>query len=162
MRKFRPNSWAIEPTLLRLVIVLGLVSGVIACQLQENEGQKRVKYFLKDPASAEFRGAQMFKQQDGDQVYCGEVNSKNGYGALSGFSKYVVIGNAVFLEDDGQFIYKEQEEKDLGGTLTARITIQIAKLNAENRNLENRINRVITNSKSYSYSAIDVAWERCK
>ena len=154
MRKFRPNSWAIEPILLRLVIVLGLLSGVIACQLQENEGQNRVRHFLKDPASAEFRGTQMFKQQDGDQVYCGEVNSKNGYGAFSGFSKFVVIGHAVFLGNDGQFIFKEQE-KDLGETLVARLTIQTAKLSAENRNLS-------INSKSYSYSAIDVAWERCK
>jgi|GEM_PF-1746066 len=50
----------------------------------------KVQNILKDPDSAEFK----------EQIYnCGLVNAKNSFGAYTGFKKYIVIGDQVFLED---------------------------------------------------------------
>lgn len=40
---------------------------------------------LRDPASAQFRKMVRLVSDAGDEAYCGEVNSKNGYGGYVGF-----------------------------------------------------------------------------
>lgn len=55
-------------------------------------GRERVKSLLKDPSSAEFRN---------EVAFCGEVNSKNSFGAYTGFQKYIAANdNAVMLEEN--------------------------------------------------------------
>ena len=54
--------------------------------------QYLVRNSLKDPDSAEF------KNQDGQ---CGEVNSKNGFGGYTGFTRYIVVNeNLIALEGE--------------------------------------------------------------
>lgn len=56
-----------------------------------------VRASLKDPDSAEFRNI---------RGICGEVNSKNGFGGMSGFKRYV--GNSEIVAIDGENIDSEQ------------------------------------------------------
>ena len=50
---------------------------------------------LRDPSSAQFR--EIFGTED---TYCGEVNGKNGFGAYSGFRKFVYRDGSVLFEPD--------------------------------------------------------------
>lgn len=51
-----------------------------------------VKSYLKDPDSAQFRSQQGF---------CGEVNSKNSFGAYTGFKKFIAADkNMIVMEGD--------------------------------------------------------------
>lgn len=59
----------------------------------------RVRNQLKDPKSAEFRNMRFVTHQ-GTPAACGEVNSKNSYGGMSGFQRFVASGgNIVLLEE---------------------------------------------------------------
>ncbi len=53
---------------------------------------------LKDPGSAQFRNV-FFSRADGTPVVCGEVNSKNSFGAYGGYQRFVASGeDLAFLE----------------------------------------------------------------
>ena len=43
---------------------------------------------MKDPASAQFREGRSYVLNNGDRVFCGEVNAKNSYGGYTGFTPY--------------------------------------------------------------------------
>jgi len=58
----------------------------------------KVRAALKDPDSAQFRGA-FFSESGGVKVVCGEVNSKNSFGGMSGFQRFIAGGDLVFLEE---------------------------------------------------------------
>jgi hypothetical protein len=45
--------------------------------------------YLRDPASAQWRGVYIAHGADGKTRVCGEVNSKNGYGGYAGFQPFV-------------------------------------------------------------------------
>lgn len=55
-------------------------------------GRERVTVLLKDPDSAKFRN---------EISFCGEVNSKNGFGAYTGYTRYIGAGESMTLLDDG-------------------------------------------------------------
>lgn len=58
-----------------------------------------VASLLKDPGSAEFRNDRLGSFQ-GRALVCGEVNSKNGFGGMVGFQRYVSNGgDATVLEE---------------------------------------------------------------
>lgn len=57
-------------------------------------------YSFKDPYSANFRNVRLVDYADG-KVVCGEVNSKNAYGAYIGYSPFVasVVGAESYQRD---------------------------------------------------------------
>lgn len=61
-----------------------------------------VRNRLKDPGSAEFKNVQ-YSNAGGTHVACGQVNSKNSFGAYSGYQRFVAAGEQlVFFENDAQ------------------------------------------------------------
>jgi hypothetical protein len=60
--------------------------------------QERVKKRLKDPGSAQFRKERVYYAIA--PIVCGEVNSKNSFGAYSGFERFVSGGTLQVLESD--------------------------------------------------------------
>ncbi len=55
-------------------------------------GRERVQSILKDPGSAEFRN---------EVAFCGEVNSKNSFGAYTGFKRYIAASDSlIIMEND--------------------------------------------------------------
>ena len=62
------------------------------------EMQERVRHNLKDSRSAEFRNVH-FSDRSGAPVVCGEVNSKNSFGGMSGFQRFVAAGDVQALEE---------------------------------------------------------------
>ncbi|UOA08117.1 hypothetical protein [Methylobacter sp. S3L5C] len=48
-----------------------------------------LKHYLKDVDSAKFRDVFISRIESGYPVVCGEVNSKNSYGAYSGFTRFI-------------------------------------------------------------------------
>ncbi|MCD9005185.1 hypothetical protein LDO31_02850 [Luteimonas sp. XNQY3] len=62
------------------------------------EMQRRVQRNLKDPASAEFRNVHLSKKS-GAPVVCGEVNSKNSFGGMGGYQRFVSAGDIQALEE---------------------------------------------------------------
>lgn len=57
----------------------------------ELEVRAHVRTLLKDGGSAEFRN---------QQKMCGEVNSKNSFGAYTGFTKYIVTQDKTYFEEE--------------------------------------------------------------
>lgn len=128
------------------VIGAGLIiMFVSACSLFESEDETRVRYLLKDASSAEFRNQRVgrFSEADNGKVYCGEVNSKNSFGAMVGFTRYVVIGNAVLVGSESGVYARGNKSRDkaerLLDDLSARVTIERleakARVNATNLQL---------------------------
>jgi len=68
----------------------------IVVQKLQREAEHTVARMLKDPDSAKFRDVRVVVW-DGSNAVCGEVNGRNGYGAYSGFSKFVAAGGRAFL-----------------------------------------------------------------
>ena len=102
--KLSSQKWATIITLSLFFGVLGLVMYSFYSGKEERDlrhqarnefysevtkAQTAVERILKDPDSAQFR----------DQIYnCGQVNSKNWFGAYMGYKRYIVADNQVFLE----------------------------------------------------------------
>ena len=67
---------------------------------------------LRDTSSAKFRDVFLQKTvgRDGNEhvSLCGEVNSKNGYGGMSGFHKFMLIGDKVWVGGPGQIINADE------------------------------------------------------
>ncbi|WP_128106544.1 hypothetical protein [Azoarcus sp. DN11] len=156
------------------VIGVGLIiMFVSACSLFESEDETRVRYLLKDPSSAEFRNQRTgeFSEADNEKVYCGEVNSKNSFGAMVGFTQYVVIGNAVLVgSESGVFASGEKSRDEIERKIdnfSARLTIEKfeseARINAANLQLM-ALNLIPHNkylsAESIPTTALAVAWKK--
>lgn len=67
---------------------------------------------LRDTSSAKFRSVFLQKSigKDGKEYVsvCGEVNSKNGYGGMSGFHKFMLVGDSVYVGGPGQIINADE------------------------------------------------------
>jgi len=55
---------------------------------------------LKDPESAKITEVHV-GHLDGKPVVCGIVNSRNGFGGMTGPQRFVGVGSTVFTEEDG-------------------------------------------------------------
>ena len=62
-------------------------------------GQDNIKARLRDPSSAEFTGVYVSRKA-GVPAICGTVNSRNGFGGMSGPKRFVT-GGATAVESDG-------------------------------------------------------------
>jgi hypothetical protein len=95
---------SIRPQSASLTFILIFLAGCIST---ESEGEKRVKYTLKDAKSAEFRNERKISTNSAsDVIYCGEVNSKNSFGAMTGFKKYVVKNDLIAFSNGEYSIYE--------------------------------------------------------
>lgn len=164
MKTLRPLVVAIS------ALGIAVVSG---CNILDDPGKKKVKYILKDAGSAEFRNARKIpvKPSSNDEVFCGEVNSKNSYGALTGFKKYVVINRSVLIEDGSIAIYDvfEDEPESLRSMsrIAAELELHILKQRAVGKSLDFQLadlrNHTNTESTAYNVTAFGLAWdENCK
>lgn len=63
------------------------------------QAKKAVKNTLKDPISAEFGNIFFNETDEVGAVACGTVNSKNSFGAYSGFQPFISNGKTVFLQE---------------------------------------------------------------
>lgn len=63
-------------------------------------GEEEVKKLLRDPDSAIFRNQGVNNPEGDVWVTCGEVNSRNGFGGMSGWSGYISNGvNITAIEE---------------------------------------------------------------
>lgn len=62
-------------------------------------GQDQIKARLRDPSSAEFSGVYVSRKA-GVPAICGTVNSRNGFGGMSGPQRFVT-GGTTAIEGDG-------------------------------------------------------------
>ncbi|SBV37820.1 conserved hypothetical protein [uncultured Stenotrophomonas sp.] len=60
--------------------------------------ESKVREQLKDPDSAKFRNTRTF-HGGGVPVACGEVNSKNSFGGMGGYQRFVAAGHIVALDE---------------------------------------------------------------
>jgi hypothetical protein len=67
-----------------------------------DKGMDAVRSRLKDPRSAEFKKVYFRRGSDGIPMTCGQVNSKNGFGGMTGFQHFISAGreDLTFLEED--------------------------------------------------------------
>lgn len=65
------------------------------------KGMSLVRAKLKDPSSAIFRNVYFHRGVDNLPITCGEVNSKNSFGAYGGFQKFISGGleEVTFLQE---------------------------------------------------------------
>lgn len=66
--------------------------------------EKAVLGLLKDPDSATFKDVRFNETDSGGAVACGLVNSKNSFGAFSGFQRFISNGKTTFLEEQDKNI----------------------------------------------------------
>ena len=52
---------------------------------------------LKDPGSAEFQNVNVYKQKDGTYLVCGEVNARNSFGAMPGYTRFISPKGAIAI-----------------------------------------------------------------
>lgn len=60
--------------------------------------EDRVRDQLKDPDSARFRNTRTY-HGGGAPVACGEVNSKNSFGGMGGYQRFVAAGDTIALDE---------------------------------------------------------------
>lgn len=65
----------------------------------EGIAKDAVRARLRDPDSARFDNVKTFAKA-GKVVVCGRVNSRNGYGGMSGQQRFISGGDLAFLEDE--------------------------------------------------------------
>ncbi len=59
---------------------------------------------LRDPRSAVYRNQSVeYRGDPADRIVCGEVNARNGFGGMAGYSKFLTVDQAVFMEGDDGF-----------------------------------------------------------
>ena len=63
------------------------------------EAKRAVETQLKDSSSAEFRQVKVYKVGERSYAVCGEVNARNGFGAMAGFSRFVYLGQVAVIDD---------------------------------------------------------------
>lgn len=56
-------------------------------------GESNIKAMLKDEDSAEFRNEFVSRLDGGNLMLCGQVNSKNSFGAYTGYSRFIASPN---------------------------------------------------------------------
>lgn len=99
---------------MRLLAVFGVVAAIAAAPALAQDYSKFVasaKHELtsefKDPDAALFRGAAVYQQAGGKDLYlCGDVNAKNSFGAYIGYAPFFARpGHAAIKEgkDDSLF-----------------------------------------------------------
>lgn len=93
----------------KALLLIAMVTILPGCKPSEEKAielaKKEVAIDMKDPDSTKFRNVIYTKKdekEDGSMsgVVCGEVNSKNSFGAYSGFSPFVVV---VTMKSKGVF-----------------------------------------------------------
>ena len=83
---------------MRIYLALFAVILATGCDSRaESDAKEAVKVVLRDPASAQFSNVE---EVDGDGIVCGEVNSKNAYGAYTGALSFVYDHGRLIMEDD--------------------------------------------------------------
>ncbi len=71
---------------------------LLGCDSSEiSSAKNEVKVILKDPDSAVFSNVETIEDTG---AVCGEVNSKNLYGAFTGNKTFVYFDNSITMEDD--------------------------------------------------------------
>lgn len=73
----------------------------VAQAKRQNIAEQEIKRLVKDPSSVQFRN------QRGS---CGEVNSKNSYGAYTGFQRYIAVSGMAVLENDSGISAQEFQQ----------------------------------------------------
>lgn len=123
--------------LLALVLVL---AGCISSE--KKEARDFITKDLKDPASTEFRN-EVFK----DNVLCGELNSKNSYGAYVGFKKFVSgrepLRNTQFGGVEGNAIQGENAGLEVSKLLIA-YSIKTRLKSVQLRYIQKRVNLTLS------------------
>lgn len=144
---------------------------ITGCKPFEDEAQKKVKYFLKDPKSADFRNTKKVKHPSHADAtaYCGEVNSKNAYGAFSGFERYIVDNRLVMFENNGEAVYDQMDGEENWTRKAARdseiavakMTLFLYKTKANTQNLKAKRQKLEGSDPraSETNTPFDVMWK---
>lgn len=65
-------------------------------------GKSAARERMKDPDSVKFRNVYFNEGREGVPVACGEINAKNGFGAMAGYQRFISAGrqDLTFIESD--------------------------------------------------------------
>jgi hypothetical protein len=94
---------------LKSVLIFLCAIILVACDSPEiKEAKNEVAEAMRDPSSAEFRNVKSFKVNTSTMV-CGEVNGKNGFGAMAGYNYFLYISPLIRVaknSKESQSIYQ--------------------------------------------------------
>ena len=114
----------------KLLIVIALFS-LVGCKPGAEKateiGQKEISAAMRDPESSKFRYVRFIQQEETEDgtikgVVCGQVNSKNAFGAYAGYSPFMLsltmkpkgfFSKGVNYSVPGQVIITESDAADL-------------------------------------------------
>ena len=91
--------------LLLLTLLLPMIAIAIDFGLKETTNYEPLKQSLikwsslKDPFSAQFRNVYTAQTEIGGIIYCGQINTKNSWGAYGGFQTFYLVLSADLQGD---------------------------------------------------------------
>lgn len=56
-----------------------------------NRAEADIRNALREPSSGQFRSFRSYSIANGERAFCADVNSRNGFGGMTGFSQMIVI-----------------------------------------------------------------------
>ena len=68
---------------------------------REELAKRFVSPHLRDPASAQYRNVS-YRTRRSIPVFCGEVNSTNGFGGRTGYQRFVLINQMLILQEEAR------------------------------------------------------------
>lgn len=81
---------------MKKLILIAILSTSLFAWGHESVARQVLKHRLNDVDSAKFDGVYRFNSG----VVCGKVNAKNGYGAYTGYRRFIGKGTLVFFQSD--------------------------------------------------------------
>lgn len=75
----------------KIIFISVLALSLVGCEKfeKEREAKEYIKSYVKDPSSVQFRNV---------SGQCGEFNAKNGYGAYTGFDRYIYRNGNLYIQ----------------------------------------------------------------
>lgn len=78
---------------MKKLLIISILLSLTGCDKfqKEREAKKYIESIVKDPSSVQFRNT---------SGQCGEFNAKNGFGAYTGFDRYIYKNETLYLQSD--------------------------------------------------------------
>lgn len=87
-RRPESESSKIQPAVETVSPVIGEAKPAFSASLVEVQAERNLEKALRDPGSKQIRG-EYVSTIEGSPLLCGEVNSRNGFGGMTGFKRFV-------------------------------------------------------------------------
>lgn len=87
-----------------LTLAVGIPGAAAQAKISPQEiriARTAIEGRLRDPESVQFRNTRAYRLPNGNVVVCGELNARNGFGGLIGFTRFLTAGTSAMADEPG-------------------------------------------------------------